>query len=726
MFDNFKIGAKLALLSGIVLTLLLIILVWGVTGLSTTADNGLEVSSGNKLRADLSDLEIKHLKWAHKVRDFLNDSSVTELKVKLDHKTCALGSWYYGEERRKAEELLPEIADDLRALEEPHRLLHASGRKIKESYNPYSPTNADSKAIYKKETAPALKEIGRLMASMAETSKEHVMTDTEMITAAHSSRTGMTIVGVIALAIGIILSWLISRSLTVPMRKTVSMIEELENGHLDSRLQMQRKDEIGQMATTMDRFADSLQHEVVDSLQKLANGDLRFEISPRDGRDLVRGSLQKLGVDLNNIITQVQTASDQIASGSVQVSDSAQSLSEGATRSAASLEEIGSSMNVISTQTNQSADNAVQANQLASDAAKAATTGNERMTEMITAMGEINDAGQNISKIIKVIDEIAFQTNLLALNAAVEAARAGQHGKGFAVVAEEVRNLAARSAKAASETAELIEGSVEKASNGTQIAERTADSLKEIVDAITKVDTLLEEIATSSKEQASGVGQINQGLQQIDQVIQQNTASAEESAATSEELSGQAAELKNQLAHFSLKGNQQNFAAMPAPSFSAPATAPASSGWGALPQPAPAGKQGGLRIDWSDSLATGIPIVDRQHQGLIELINRLFKCMQDGGDRMLLGQIIDELVDYTVNHFRTEEDLMQKTHYKDFQAHKQTHDNFVGQVGEYMQKLKDGERLAAADVYKFLKDWLISHIEKQDRDGYAPHVRSRM
>ena len=131
-------------------------------------------------------------------------------------------------------------------------------------------------------------------------------------------------------------------------------------------------------------------------------------------------------------------------------------------------------------------------------------------------------------------------------------------------------------------------------------------------------------------------------------------------------------------------------------------------------------------IQWNDLLNTGIQIVDKQHRRLIDLINQLFKCMKDGGDRMVLGNVVDELVDYTVTHFRTEEDLMKKHHYPDFEGHKRIHDQFVAKVGDFAEKLKSGVRLAPADIYKFLKDWLISHIEKQDRDGYAPHLKKRM
>jgi len=262
----------------------------------------------------------------------------------------------------------------------------------------------------------------------------------------------------VTIFLSIMLAFFLARSIARPMKKTVEMIEEIEKGHLSGRLNLNQRDEVGQMAEAMDKFADDMQHEVIGTLQKLADGNLNMNLVPRDNQDEIRGAFIKLENDLNDVMAAIQNAGQQISANSNSVSDFSQSLSQSATESAASLEEISASLSELSSQTKHNADNANQVNILSSDAKQATEEGKARMEQMVSAMGEISEAGQSINKIIKVIDEIAFQTNLLALNAAVEAARAGQHGKGFAVVAEEVRNLAARSAKAARETAELIEG----------------------------------------------------------------------------------------------------------------------------------------------------------------------------------------------------------------------------------------------------------------------------
>ena len=359
--------------------------------------------------------------------------------------------------------------------------------------------------------------------------------------------------GLLIATLGVML--LLGRMVRKPLAQVVSMMAELGKGHLDQRLNLHQKDEIGQIAESIDAFSDTLEKEIVGTLTRLTAGDLTFEVHPHDQKDVIRNALKKMGQDLNGVMSQIQVLGDQINSGSFQVSDASQSLSQGATESAASLEEITSTMHEMGSQTSRNAENAGQASKLAEQARQSAAGGNAHMMEMIEAMAEINASSQNISKIIKTIDEIAFQTNLLALNAAVEAARAGQHGKGFAVVAEEVRNLAARSAKAARETADLIEGSVTKVSSGSQIADKTAEALGEIVSGIGKVTDLVAEIAASSNEQAQGISEINIGLGQIDQVTQQNTANAEESAAAAQELASHAAHMQEMLRRFKLKGD---------------------------------------------------------------------------------------------------------------------------------------------------------------------------
>ncbi|MDP4108993.1 MAG: methyl-accepting chemotaxis protein [Bacillota bacterium] len=294
------------------------------------------------------------------------------------------------------------------------------------------------------------------------------------------------------------------------------------------------------------------------SAETLAKGDFSIDIPEsflkrNDEIGNLAVSFKGLTEGLSRLLSNVIGASDQVAAGSRQVSDSSILLSQGATEQASSIEELSASMEEISSQTVSNAENANKAKAFVDKVTSSAEQGNSQMKDMLTAMDDINSASRNISKIIKVIDDIAFQTNILALNAAVEAARAGQYGKGFAVVADEVRNLAARSANAAKETTELIEGSVKKANGGMELAQKTADALNKIASEVSNVSEVINGIAVASNEQAEGIKQINQGIMQISQVVQTNSSTSEESAAASEELSSQAVLLKEQVSKFKLK-----------------------------------------------------------------------------------------------------------------------------------------------------------------------------
>ena len=232
--------------------------------------------------------------------------------------------------------------------------------------------------------------------------------------------------------------------------------------------------------------------DISNILSEIGNGNLNLTVTGDYKGDFVeiKNSLNNIIISLNQVLGNISEAAEQVSSGSRQVSDGSQTLSQGSTEQASAIEELTASMAEIADQTKQNAVNANQANQFAGDAKENAIKGNQQMKEMLDSMADINDSSANISKIIKVIDDIAFQTNILALNAAVEAARAGQHGKGFAVVAEEVRNLAARSAEAARNTTDLIEGSIQKVTTGTVLANNTADALNDIVIMVERRRTL--------------------------------------------------------------------------------------------------------------------------------------------------------------------------------------------------------------------------------------------
>ncbi len=350
----------------------------------------------------------------------------------------------------------------------------------------------------------------------------------------------------------------IRKCIKKPLDEIVKAIKIIGDGGVVIDLKKYNDDEFGIIIDALNETVKNIKDDA-EIANEIAEGDLSMDVSPRTEIDELGKSFKRLLDDHNHVLGNIREASMQVTTGSEQVASASQSLAQGSTEQASALEEITASIDDIAERTKVNAAEANNANKLVIEAKTGAIKGNEQMHEMMAAMSEINESSENISKIIKVIDDIAFQTNILALNAAVEAARAGAHGKGFAVVAEEVRNLAAKSAQAASETAELIENSIVKVEKGSKLAKETGAALEEIVANIDKIVGIISEIATASNEQATAVTQIDQALGQVSQVVQSNSATSEQCAAASEELSNQAMRLRELISKFKLREYNQPY-----------------------------------------------------------------------------------------------------------------------------------------------------------------------
>lgn len=383
-------------------------------------------------------------------------------------------------------------------------------------------------------------------------------------TSASNTSTYSLIVSVILLSINVVLAvfmtWISTRAVTRPLQEVTDTAKKMAEGSLKVDVSYHSKDELGSLADSFRIIIGGISNIVEDVdylLGEMADGNFSVATKAEDryigDYHPILLSMQNINTKLSDTLQQINESSSQVSSGSEQVSSGAQALSQGTTEQASSIEELAATLGDISNQITQTASNSERARELTNEARREVDASNEQMQELIVAMQKISQSSNEIGKIIKAIEDIAFQTNILALNAAVEAARAGEAGKGFAVVADEVRNLASKSAEASKNTAALIENSIHSVDEGTRIADSAASSLRLVVEGTQSVVGIVEQISAAAKEQSESVGQITQGIDQISSVVQTNSATAEESAAASEELSGQAEMLRALVSRFKLK-----------------------------------------------------------------------------------------------------------------------------------------------------------------------------
>lgn len=351
-----------------------------------------------------------------------------------------------------------------------------------------------------------------------------------------------------------------SRGITAPILAVANAADQIAGGDFDVSIDIQSEGEIGNLVSSFKKIGVTLQEykkyieEISSILNQIADGDMTFALESEYIGEFsaIKTALLNISDTLTQTLTQIKISSDHIASGAEQVSAGSQSLSQGATEQASAIEQLSASIAEVTDQINDNATKALDARDKTILTGKEISSSNAEMAKMTEAMSMITEKATEISKIIKIIDDIAFQTNILALNAAVEAARAGEVGRGFAVVADEVRNLAARSAEAAKNTASLIEETIDAVQVGSSTSKITAESLSKSAQEANHVVQLIASIAEASQAQAQAIIQINQGVDQVSSVVQTTAATAEESAATSEELSGQSVLLNQAISQFRL------------------------------------------------------------------------------------------------------------------------------------------------------------------------------
>ncbi len=532
----------------------IITLVQGVAALvllGVVRGKSAEVSEASALTAKVKDIESKHYSWLQNLTVALFDEA--EFTGSLDPTTCALGKWL------SSEEVTGNTSNEFQALitklKTPHDTLHVTGGQILELYE--AGEVAAAVELYNSTIMPNLQQTVGTLQEIG-VYAEGVMAASQK--ASDGAFTLAIILLVVLMAasvvVGMTMTVVLVKSIVPPLAKLTNAAEAISEGDVSVEVDVDSQDELGTLATAFRKMEKSFQNQA-HVLDAMASGDYSVDITVSSERDVVGKAISKMLQSNNNMMGEIRQAAQQVADGSAQIAGGSQALATGATQQAATLQQLSASIQQVQSQAEDNNTLAAQTVTEVGEVGRLMGESIEYMQQMTSSMETIKESSQNIAKVIKVIDDIAFQTNILALNAAVEAARAGQHGKGFAVVADEVRNLASKSAAAAKETAALIENSVENVARGNEIAERTGESMSKVGEIAAANAEVMGRLQLSTEQQFGAINEITQGITQISQVVQANSATAEESAASSQELSAQSAMLDKIVGRFKLRDGQE-------------------------------------------------------------------------------------------------------------------------------------------------------------------------
>ncbi|MDE7170909.1 MAG: CZB domain-containing protein [Oscillospiraceae bacterium] len=526
-----------------------------------TTANILRIEGTQKLSVQATSMldhvqraEAAHYKWATNLSSALYAG--TEFTGSMDHTGCVLGKWLYGDI-----DLDDSQVNALRAQIEPlHKELHASAGTALELLA----ENPNEARLYYQNTIQAnLTKLVGLLDQIVERgealSNEYADKMSGIIALMHGSTVVCLLLNLIAL---ISLVVYVMNYVIKPLLLITDRVRPLQDGNLTLNLEYSSKNELGQLAQTLEQSMTRI-HEYVDDIDRvmdeLAKGNFDVSTSTPYIGDFqsIEEALERFTAAVSGALGNIVQAEQRVSSHAEQLSSSAQGLAQGATEQASAVQELYATVDDLSKSATRNAQTAAGAQQSARLTGEQVQVSSQQMEQMVAAMADIADASEQIGKIIATIENIAFQTNILALNAAVEAARAGAAGKGFAVVADEVRNLASKSDEAAKATKDLIGNSIQATQRGTEIVDEVSGSLKKTQDLVVQSNDAIATIAEAIKEEAGSLSQVSQAIGQISSVVQTNSASSEESAAVSTELFEQVHLLEDETKKFKLKGGQR-------------------------------------------------------------------------------------------------------------------------------------------------------------------------